>query len=94
MKQRDKLKLTLNDPKQSSKEKQVRIKITVGDDPCAKTGGWNYKHQRFEFHDGDRYVEEVIDPKTGQMIHYCDEPLSKHTGHGSAKFKKSKKNKL
>lgn len=36
----------------------------------------------------DRYYEKVIDPDTGETIHKCDEPLSEHRGHGSAKFKK------
>lgn len=31
------------------------------------------------------YREEVIDPTTGRVIHHCEEPLSKHRGHGSAK---------
>ena len=33
----------------------------------------------------DHYLETVVDPSTGQTIHHVDEPLSKHTGHGSAK---------
>lgn len=35
---------------------------------------------------GDWYSERVKDEKTGQIIHQCDEPLSKHQGHGSAKI--------
>jgi hypothetical protein len=34
---------------------------------------------------GDHYLEEVVDTNTGEVIHRCDEPLSKHQGHGSAK---------
>jgi hypothetical protein len=34
---------------------------------------------------GDRYTEQVYDPKTGETIHRCDEPLSEHKGHGSAR---------
>jgi len=34
---------------------------------------------------GDRYTEAVVDPETGDVIHHCDEPLSEHRGHGSAK---------
>ncbi|MBN8964201.1 MAG: hypothetical protein J0H89_02230 [Rhizobiales bacterium] len=34
---------------------------------------------------GDRYSEKVIDHHTGEIIHECHEPLSVHTGHGSAK---------
>jgi hypothetical protein len=33
----------------------------------------------------DRYRETITDPKNGQVIHHCDEKLSEHQGHGSAK---------
>ena len=33
----------------------------------------------------DRYKELVKDLETGEVIHETDEPLSQHTGHGSAK---------
>lgn len=35
--------------------------------------------------DTDSYVERVTDPDTGEVIHECVEPLSQHSGHGSAK---------
>jgi len=38
----------------------------------------------------DKYLEKVTDPETGDVIHHCEEPLSKHFGHGSDKFKKEK----
>ena len=37
---------------------------------------------------GDHYREVITDPETGEVIHHCDEPLSEHRGHGSAKSKK------
>jgi hypothetical protein len=37
----------------------------------------------------DRYSEIIVDPETGQVLHHCDEPLSKHQGHGSAKKRPS-----
>jgi len=37
--------------------------------------------------DLDQYVERVTDIESGAIIHECVEPLSKHTGHGSAKNK-------
>ena len=37
--------------------------------------------------ENDHYYEKVWDPETGEVIHECSEPLSKHTGHGSAKQK-------
>jgi len=33
----------------------------------------------------DQYFERVTDVDSGAVIHECDEPLSTHTGHGSAK---------
>lgn len=35
----------------------------------------------------NRYIEEVIDPESGDTIHFCDEPLTEHQGHGSARKK-------
>lgn len=35
--------------------------------------------------DGDFYSEKVIDLNTGEVLHQCEEPLSQHTNHGSAK---------
>lgn len=35
----------------------------------------------------DKYKEVVIDLETSKVIHHCEEPLSKHTGHGSAEMK-------
>ena len=37
--------------------------------------------------DKNWYGEKVIDPQTGETLHECEEPLSKHTGHGTAKPK-------
>lgn len=36
----------------------------------------------------NRYFEEIFDDQRNETIHLCDEPLDKHIGHGSAKFKK------
>ena len=33
----------------------------------------------------DKYFESVVDEETGVVIKYCEEPLSVHFGHGSAK---------
>jgi hypothetical protein len=34
------------------------------------------------------YHERVTDPTTGAVVHECDEPLTQHRGHGSAKPKR------
>jgi hypothetical protein len=41
--------------------------------------------------ENDRYAEKVVDPLTGETVHHCDEPLSAHQGHGSAKGARSEK---
>ena len=33
----------------------------------------------------NRYSEQVIDPATGQVVQKCDQPLTDHREHGSAK---------
>ena len=35
----------------------------------------------------NQYKEVVTDPATGTIIHKCEEPLSKHRGHGNAQMK-------
>ena len=39
--------------------------------------------------DSNIYSEKVTDIETAEVIHQNQEPLSAHTGHGSAKFKKN-----
>lgn len=59
----------------------------VGDDLNRKTGLW-MKIKIIIDRDNDAYQETVSDPRTGQIIHHTDEPLSEHQGHGSARSKK------
>ena len=33
----------------------------------------------------NRYVERVSDPTSGEIVCECEEPLSQHRGHGSAR---------
>jgi hypothetical protein len=43
--------------------------------------------EKMEDRDNDRYHERVISQETGALLHECNEPLSEHQGHGSAKKK-------
>jgi predicted nucleic acid-binding Zn-ribbon protein len=56
----------------------------VGDELSKNTVKWCHKEQIF-----DRvmnwYYEIVIDNETGDVIHFCEEPLDQHLGHGSDK---------
>ena len=60
------------------------LEAVLGDDLFRKLGKW-MKLERVIDRDNDHYIERVTDPTTGQVVHECDEPLSKHTGHGSAR---------
>lgn len=40
---------------------------------------------------GDWYSEKIRDEETGEMLHHCDEPLSEHQGHGSARPKEQER---
>lgn len=39
----------------------------------------------------DLYKEIIKDPRTGEIVHCCEEPLSQHIGHGDTKHKKQPK---
>ena len=60
----------------------------VGADLFRKIKKWMHLERVFN-RENDKYKEIVIDPITGNIIHYCEEPLSKHQGHGSAKKRKT-----
>jgi hypothetical protein len=48
-----------------------------------KDGRWMQVVRTFD-REGDWYRETVIDQATGTIVHWCQEPLTKHVGHGSA----------
>ncbi len=56
----------------------------VGEDLCIDTGKYLNKTRLIHYKQ-DLYRETLIDPETGKVLHHCEEPLSKHRGHGSAK---------
>jgi hypothetical protein len=58
-----------------------------GADLQRKSGKWMHL-ERVVDRENDNYREVVKDPETGAIIHECEEPLSKHQGHGAAKHKK------
>ena len=55
-----------------------------GDSFFRTAAKWVTRMMRINRRD-DRYTEHVFDPKTGETIHQCDEPLSEQKSHGSAK---------
>ena len=54
---------------------------------------YSYSHgklvhrQRVIDRDTDQYFEKITDYENGEIIHHCEEPLSRHQGHGDAKRK-------
>ena len=68
------------------------LEITLGDDFHRKEKKWN-KIKRVIDRGHDHYEERVVDPKTGETVHSCQEPLSVHTGHGSDKRRMRKEGK-
>lgn len=57
-----------------------------GDDFSHDRGKWVEKERLID-REANRYHEKVVDPATDEVIHECDEPLDKHTDHGTAKRK-------
>jgi len=64
--------------------KEPFLEHKTGDSFFRKAAKWVTRVMRIDRR-GDRYTEHVYDSKTGETIHHCDEPLSEHKGHGSAR---------
>jgi hypothetical protein len=64
-----------------------QIEMRTGWAPSHKYAGM-VQEQRLVDQVNDRYLE-VIRTEDDALVHHCDEPLSHHRGHGSAKSKKS-----
>ena len=58
--------------------------LVQGHDFYRKSSVWNYLYRLID-RINDWYHEKITDPKTGKIVYECQEPLSKHQGHGSAK---------
>ena len=73
---------------EKTKKKRSKYEFGAGDEWCVLDEKYIYKTRIFD-REHDNYYEDVVDPETGEIIHHCEEPLSKHFGHGSDKEKKS-----
>ena len=60
------------------------IEQKVGDDLQRKSGRW-MRLERVIDRAKNWYREVVTDRETGKIVRQCDEPLSDHQGHGTAK---------
>jgi hypothetical protein len=69
-------------------KRNPRIQFMDGDEIRKSDGKWMEKHRLVD-RDKDLYRERVVDSLNGEVVHECDEPLTSHTGHGSAKTGKA-----
>lgn len=76
----------VKDSRYNSKQ-NPRHEFFEGDDLRHSDGRWMKKTRVIDKYN-DKYIEKVVDPETGEIVHHCEEPLSAHYGHGTAKFKK------
>lgn len=51
-----------------------------GADLWRRAQRWMHKVRRID-RETDRYLEIVTDPRTGEIVHHTDEPLSEHHRH-------------
>ncbi len=58
----------------------------TGDDLYRKTGKWMLLERVID-RAKNWYKKLITDPETGKVVHRCEEPLTDHRGHGSAKKK-------
>lgn len=79
----EQIKGKVKDVTKTGKKKEV-LKFTDGHEQSIN-GEWVDKIQLVDALN-DKYFEEITNEK-GEVIRFCEEPLSQHKGRGSAKFK-------
>ena len=70
------------------KQKKTRVEGSSGSEWSTRLAKMVHKERLID-RKNNRYKESVTDIQTGEVIHEVDEPLSQHTGHGSAKTPKT-----
>jgi DNA-directed RNA polymerase subunit RPC12/RpoP len=70
--------------KQPGKKKKPYFEHIFGDYFHFDSKKWNWLNRIID-RKNDFYKEEFKNKKTDKIVHSCEEPLSEHTGHGSAK---------
>jgi hypothetical protein len=82
------LGLKCKDDSLRSKDKVRReIKIGIRRERDPKSNGRLVEENSLRDRDQNKYKEKIVDLKTGEVIRNCEESLSVHQGHGSAKDK-------
>lgn len=87
---REKLRLKAKHTKKKKEKERPYCEIVTGDDLQRSTGIW-MRIERIIDRIRDKYREIVTEPKTGKIVHHCEEPLSDHQQHGSAKPNEKRK---
>lgn len=77
----------LKGPVNKSLKKHFVQEIKTGDDFFHKEQKWVQKERVID-RENDHYLEKIIDPETGEIIHHISGSLREHQDHGSAKSKK------
>lgn len=87
--------LSIHDLLKTTAKKKIngKTKVTniqkIGDSYFKETGRWHTLVRIIDKVE-DRYYELIKDKETKEVIKYKNGKLSKHQGHGSAKYKKGK----
>ena len=66
--------------------KEPIYESVLGEDLHRATGQWNQLSREID-RENDRYKERIVNLQTGEVLRDVDEPLSNHTGRGSARPK-------
>lgn len=83
MQVRECTEIRVKDSRYSSK-KNPRVMLKQGASYWRDERKWMHREMHVDRALG-RYREVVSDPETGEIVHECEEPLSKHRGHGDDK---------
>lgn len=67
-----------------SSKRNPRHEFFEGDDLRKSDGKWMKKRRVIDKYN-NKYLEKVVDPETGEIVHHNEESLTDHFNHGSAK---------
>jgi len=74
--------------KTKNSRKNPVLDVFQGDEIYKRTGEWVNKEREID-KTNNRYYE-IVKTLDGKILHHCDEKLTDHQGHGSAKIKSKK----
>lgn len=80
------VKTLLNRKARNERNRRPFLQQKSGDSLYIKTQKWVHREMLID-RVNNLYSELVLDPETQEVIHHCEELLSEHQNHGSAKKK-------